>query len=155
MDECLSCLPPQYLTKTASKSRLPPKIPAWQRSHRRHLTRRYEKLPASNKVVRLFHHGAASLCDTSGWLGGKRTRKGDSESSNEYPTIWFQVITWWSTYFKPRDMGWSGTPPSNKNLSVDAWMIYLFRISLCGQWSTRNIFSSFAAFCLQTMGGLW
>lgn len=53
--------------------------------YRRHLIRRYEKLPALNKVVRLFHHGAASLCDTSGWLGGEHTRKGDSESSEEYP----------------------------------------------------------------------
>lgn len=117
--------------------------------------RRYEKLPARNKVVRLFHHGAASLYDTSGWLGGEHTRKGNSESSKEYPTIWFQVITWWSTYFKPRDMGWSATPPSNKNLSVDVQMIYLFRISLCGQWSTRIIFSYSAAFYPQTMGGLW
>lgn len=154
MNVYLVCLP-NILQKPPQKVAFLPKYRLGKGPYRRHLIRRYEKLPAPNKVVRLFHHGAASLCDTSGWLGGKRTRKGDSESSKEYPTIWFQVITRWSTYFKPRDMGWSGTPPSNKNLSVDAWMIYLFRISLCGQWSTRMIFSSFAAFCLQTMGGLW
>lgn len=73
MDECLSCLPPQYLTETAF---FPKNTGFAQGPYRRHLIRRHEKLPAPNKVVRLFHHGAASLCDTSGWLGGERTRKG-------------------------------------------------------------------------------
>lgn len=111
MNVYLVCLP-NILQKPPQKVAFLPKYRLWQRLLSTPPYRRYEKLPAPNKVVRLFHHGAASLYDTSGWLGGERTRKGDSESSKEYPTIWFQVITWWSTYFKPRDMGWSPTPPS-------------------------------------------